>query len=46
MRICLSPVRDSKAVTITSYLSSETLGKYAEKYPGRMRTSKSCTSSL
>lgn len=24
---------DSKAVTITSYLSSETLGKYAEKYP-------------
>ena len=25
--------RDSEAVTITSYLSSETLGKYAEKYP-------------
>lgn len=24
---------DSKAVTITSYLSSETLGRYAEKYP-------------
>ena len=24
---------DSKAVAITSYLSSETLGKYAEKYP-------------
>lgn len=24
---------DSKAVTVTSYLSSETLGKYAEKYP-------------
>ena len=24
---------DSKTVTITSYLSSETLGKYAEKYP-------------
>ena len=24
---------DSKAVTITSWLSSETLGKYAEKYP-------------
>lgn len=24
---------ESKAVTITSYLSSETLGKYAEKYP-------------
>ena len=24
---------ESKAVTVTSYLSSETLGKYAEKYP-------------
>lgn len=24
---------DSKAVTVTSYLSSETLGRYAEKYP-------------
>ncbi|MEA4893705.1 MAG: immunoglobulin-like domain-containing protein [Oscillospiraceae bacterium] len=24
---------ESKAVTLTSYLSSETLGKYAEKYP-------------
>ena len=27
---------DSKAVTITSWLSSETLGKYAEKYPNNV----------
>ena len=31
--LLVSRQKESKAVTITSYLSSETLGKYAEKYP-------------
>lgn len=31
--LLVSRREESKAVTVTSYLSSETLGKYAEKYP-------------
>lgn len=31
--LLVSRQKESKAVTVTSYLSSETLGKYAEKYP-------------
>ena len=31
--LLVTRAEESKAVTITSYLSSETLGKYAEKYP-------------